>query len=242
MSDQQPIEPPPWQLTGRGYVITLSCSQEFGAACARDIPGLAGRARGGLGALMFVDYATSNVGPYRELLLCPGVFDFDGRRAAAVTHIWVSSMESVISGRHNWGLPKCLAYFDTQHDEHGQETCRIQLPDHAPLMLHFAQRGPRIPMGTGVLPRAWRTLEQPWEGRYYRTCIRARARARLARITDQEIPSDSGFPDFSGQKPRIGLYADRFDLTFPHATSWPMEAATPDGDAEHDARQSARNV
>ena len=227
MSEDSDIAPAPWQLTGTGYVIALACSQDFGAACAADTPALAERARGGLGALMLVDYATSNVGPYRELLLCPGVFDFGERRAAAITHIWVSSMDSVVNGRRNWGLPKRLAHFEILEQTAGRETFRIQLPDHAPLTLSFSQRGPRLPVRTGILPRAWRTLQQPWEGHYYRTCIRARSRARLAQLQDHDIPADSGFPDVRGQKARIGLHADRFQLIFPCAESVPIETIAP---------------
>lgn len=225
--DTASIAPAPWQLTGTGYVIALACSPEFGAACAADTPDLAGRALGGMGALMLVDYATSNVGPYRELLLCPGVFDFGDRRAAAITHIWVSSTASVVNGRHNWGLPKRLAHFNTIDRSPRGDTVEIQLPEHAPLTLSFRQKGPRLPMRTGILPRAWRTLEQPWEGRYYRTCIRARTRARLATLDDYRIPPDSGFPNITGQKPRIGLHADRFHLTFARAESTPIETADP---------------
>lgn len=225
--NDRPSAPAPWQLTGQGYLIALSCSRAFGEACARDTPELAGRAHGGLGALMLIDYASSNVGPYRELLLCPGRFDFGGRLTAAITHIWVSSAESVVNGRHNWGLPKRQAHFETVSRADGHETVQVQLPEHAPLTLSFTRRGPSLPMRTGILPRAWRTLEQPWHGHYYRTCIRARASARLARLGGYDIPANSGFPDIAGQTPRIGLYAERFDLTFPRAESWPIGSDAP---------------
>ncbi|MES1932481.1 hypothetical protein T35B1_07721 [Salinisphaera shabanensis T35B1] len=217
--------PAPWQLTGRGYVIALSCSRSFGEQCGAHIPELAGRARGGLGALMMVDYASSNVGPYRELLLCPGRFDFGDREAATITHIWVSTQASVDNGQRNWGLPKRLASFETIEHNDNSEGFRVQLPDHAPLTLSFSRRGPRLPLSTGVLPQAWRTLEQPWQGYDYRTVIGAKTRSRLARLEDIDNPADSGFPDIADQKARIGLYADRFDLHFPPATRRPGDTA-----------------
>lgn len=219
--------PAPWQLTGRGYVIALSCSPTFGERCAENVPDLAGRARGGMGALMLIDYASSNVGPYRELLLCPGRFEFGHRQAAAITDIWVSTSASVDNGQRNWGLPKRLARFETLASNDVRERFRVQLPNHTALTLSFTRSGPRLPLSTGILPRAWRTLEQPWQGRYYRTLIRARTRSRLARLADYDIPNDSGFPDIAGQTPRIGLYADRFDLCFPPATHRDIESAPP---------------
>ncbi|ROO26403.1 acetoacetate decarboxylase family protein [Salinisphaera orenii] len=227
MNEGDRIVPAPWRLTGQGYVIALSCSAAFGAACGADTPGLAGRACGGLGALMLIDYAGSDVGPYRELLLCPGVFDFGDRRAAAITHIWVSSDASVVNGRHNWGLPKERANFETLARTDRAERCRIQRPGRAPITLHLSRRGPKLPLHSAILPRASRTLEQPWRGRRYRTCIRARARARLARLEAHDIPPDSGFPDITGQTPRLGLHADRFDLVFPKAQRQPMDSDGP---------------
>ncbi|WP_348765004.1 acetoacetate decarboxylase family protein [uncultured Salinisphaera sp.] len=222
MSDHTPHAPPPWRLTGSGYVLLLFCSQACGNRCAEAIPGLAGQARGGIGALMLVDYAHSNVGPYRELLLAPGRFDVGQRRAAVVTHIWVSTQASVDNGRRNWGLPKQLASFETiEHGSDG-ERVRVQLPDHAPVTLSFSQRGPRLPLSTRILPEAWRALEQPWNGHYYRTVIGAKTRARLARLHTINTPAGCGFPDIGGQKARVGVYADRFDLRFPPATTRPI--------------------
>ncbi|MES1949342.1 hypothetical protein S4A8_00735 [Salinisphaera sp. S4-8] len=225
MNESNHAVPAPWQLSGRGYIIALSCSPAFGEICARDMPALAGRARGGMGVLMVVDYASSNVGPYRELLLCPGRFDIGQRPTAAITHIWVSTQASVDNGQRNWGLPKRLASFDTlAHDAHS-ERVRVQLPAHAPLTLALSRHGPRLPLGTGMLPSAWHTLEQPWHGHFYRTVIQANTRGRFARLRNHDIPHDSGFPDIGSQALGIGVYADGFDLRFPPATRRPIDTA-----------------
>lgn len=66
---------------------------------------------GGYGALMLVDYSESNCGPYRELLLIPGSFRVRDKTLASISRIFVSTTESLASGRRNWGIPKELADF-----------------------------------------------------------------------------------------------------------------------------------
>ena len=68
--------PPPWNLTGEGFIIPFlgvkSKLLEKGFINEEDKKDF----RGGLGACMFVNYQTSNVGPYFELLFIPGDFEF----------------------------------------------------------------------------------------------------------------------------------------------------------------------
>lgn len=210
------IAPAPWRLTGHGYLLLVKCSETFGARCAEGIEGMEGNARGGFGALMFIDYGESNIGPYRELLLSPGRFAFGDFEAAGITHIWVSTDRSAINGRYNWGLPKKKAVFTS---DHAGERARhsIALGDRAPVELGFAPRGPSMPVTTSWLPRSWRTLVQPWQGRLFETRIRATGRARLARLDRYTNPPDSGFPDFTTQQIVAGFAASRFTLEFPVA-------------------------
>ena len=218
-ADPPEFTPPPWRLTGHGYVLLLRCTRAFGNACARGQPGLEGRALGGMAALMLVDYAGSDVGPYRELLLCPGSFRVGRRKAAAITHIWVSTQTSVINGRRNWGLPKREAGFERlDAPQNGADpSYRVRLGDAPALRLGFSPRGPRLPVTTALLPRRWHTLLQPWEGRRYETRIQARGRARLARLCDYANPADSGFPDIATQTWIGALTVCAFRMRFPAA-------------------------
>ena len=74
--------------------------------------------------------------------------------------VFSDAAESVVNGRHNWGLPKRQARFETVTRSEGQETVKVQLSEHAPLTLSFTRRGPALPMRAGILPRAWRC----WSG------------------------------------------------------------------------------
>ena len=65
--------PAPWSLTGQGFILFFRFSRAALDAEAPVRDPMRGRWLGGVGALMIVDYATSDVGPYREILLVPGV-------------------------------------------------------------------------------------------------------------------------------------------------------------------------
>ena len=106
-------KPAPWDLTGSGWMVALKAPP---GSPSRDafLPGsLAGQGRGAISYLMYVDYAESACGPYRELLFIPGAFPFaDGGRHLTISRILVSTWYSVVNGRLNWGIPKDRADFE----------------------------------------------------------------------------------------------------------------------------------
>jgi hypothetical protein len=112
MDQKKPqVVPAPWQLKGTGYMFLYNFPKNW-ASKANFMPvEQMGEFQGGLGTLMLVDYESSDVGPYRELLLIPGKFSWLQYRNYAISRIWVSSETSVVSGRKNWGIPKHRADF-----------------------------------------------------------------------------------------------------------------------------------
>ncbi|KAI0666788.1 hypothetical protein C8Q78DRAFT_421373 [Trametes maxima] len=68
--------------------------------------------RGGRGSITLTRYAESPIGAFDELAIAPGEFanPYEGQ-SHRVTRAYVSSLEAVVSGRHNWGLPRELAQF-----------------------------------------------------------------------------------------------------------------------------------
>ena len=85
------MAPPPWDLTGRGYVFLFTGAPDVRGPTTP--PG--SRFAGGLGAVMLLDYTSSDVGPYRELLFVPGRYSLGGRRCYSISRIYVSTPESV---------------------------------------------------------------------------------------------------------------------------------------------------
>lgn len=203
------IVPPPWRLTGTAYVLIYRFSDAFVNERVALPPELQGQFVGGLGALMLVDYATSPVGSYREMLFSPGQFAFRGKKHHSITHIYVSSQASVENGRANWGLPKQLASFQI---ENLLEVERWRVEHEGRLLLDVRFRPGRLTFpvpGWLYRPR----LMQPWQGSAYVTRFKVSGRGQLA---DLEQPKTGGdFPNIANARPLGVLHMPRFNLTFP---------------------------
>jgi hypothetical protein len=167
---------------------------------------------------MYVDYAESGCGPYRELLFIPGAFPCDdGRRHLSISRILVSTWDSVVNGRNNWGIPKDRADFEVRQDgrdevvrvtSDGRELCELRLAT-----LRFA---PPLPVHSGIVPAALRTMAQRFRGNSYYYAPEARGRVRPGRLVSWRFDS-ALFPDLSGAAVAAALRVESFRMTFPVA-------------------------
>lgn len=110
----------PWILHGRGLVFPCMLPKETAmqySAYAED-PNELVKFVGGIGAFILVNYTDSPVGPYKELVFIPGMYQyFDSvagkvKTAHGISRIWVDNQKSVTDARANWGIPKELAEFE----------------------------------------------------------------------------------------------------------------------------------
>jgi len=208
--------PPPWQLCGRGYILLCRFPTHRLAATGTLPPALAQRFDGGLGAVMFVDYAQSPVGPYRELLVIPGYFRGPLARARAVTRIWVTSESSMVAGRENWGLPKELATCDWKPHETTGDRISFGREGRELASIEFRHTSKiPFPITSALVPRSIRALEQPWEGAWVRTIPKASGRVMPARIESLLAP---GIPELDPSVVLSAWHIPQFRLTFGHPT------------------------
>ncbi|KAH9888299.1 hypothetical protein F4778DRAFT_755864 [Xylariomycetidae sp. FL2044] len=134
--------PPPWKLKGTVYMMSFWSK-------AGDLPAHAysplerasafassGAHRGGLSQIQVIRYTESPVGPYDELILCPGFFSYErgnerglGRRktkkAPRITRIYVSQKYTCWNGRKNWNIPKHLAKFEWEDLPDGSTKVKV---------------------------------------------------------------------------------------------------------------------
>jgi hypothetical protein len=214
-----PLRPAPWELRGSGWIVLLRLPP---GSPAREefLPAeLAGRGRHPFSTLMFVDYAESGCGPYRELLFVPGVFPFpDGRRYPTVGRILVSTWDSVVNGRNNWGIPKDRADFAV---EQVGGTTRVQVTSEGRELaeLHFERSrwAPTLPVAAGWLPAGWRSLAQWFRGRAYYYAPGASGRVRPGRLAAWRF-GPGLFPDLAGARVLLVQEVVSFRMTFPVAT------------------------
>jgi len=118
--------PAPWTLKGTVYTflfyVTPSQAKNLPSIAYSPLEGGssfgAAKAVGGLGNIQIIRYSESPVGPYDEMVLIPGKFEYEveqggpKRRNFRVTRIYVSQKETCYNGRKNWSIPKHLARFE----------------------------------------------------------------------------------------------------------------------------------
>ncbi|PTB62588.1 hypothetical protein BBK36DRAFT_60611 [Trichoderma citrinoviride] len=137
--------PPKWALRGDIYTFSFWTPPD----AARNLPEHAysplegktsfadeaySRPVGGLSMIQILSYRDSPVGPYDEMLVAPGSFDWerteeDGTKTRGsnpkITRIYVSTPNSCFNGRTNWNTPKHLARFVWDHHPDGSTTIQI---------------------------------------------------------------------------------------------------------------------
>jgi len=221
MLPEVPRHPAPWSLRGSAWIVALKLPP---GAPARDafLPlGLAGHGRGLASYLMYVDYAESGCGPYRELLFIPGAFPFgDGRRHLTISRILVSTWDSVVNGRDNWGIPKDRADFEVEQGLDGGREDRVRVVSDGrelcELRLATLRFAPPLPVQGALLPARLRTLAQSFRGRTYYYAPSAGGRVRPGRLLSWRFDADL-FPDLAAAPVLAAFKVESFRMTFPVA-------------------------
>lgn len=214
-----PLKPAPWSLQGQGWVVALKLPAGHPAQSAFLPPEFAGQCRGSHALLMFVDYAQSDCGPYHELLLIPGSFPFrDGRRHLSISRILVSTWDSVVNGRRNWGIPKDRADFDVRYGVDGGREDHIVLRDGERVMadLRFHSWPLSLPVFGGIVPERLRTLAQRHAGADYFYAPSSRGWIRPGKVVSWKFDPEL-FPDLAGARVVAALKIPSFHMTFPVA-------------------------
>ena len=69
--------------------------------------------KGGMAFVVLVRYEASPVGPYDELIMVSDGWatPYEERTSGRVTNIYVSTIESVWNGRHNWSMFRPVVFF-----------------------------------------------------------------------------------------------------------------------------------
>jgi hypothetical protein len=217
------MEPPqvprvlaPWSLRGHGWIVAMRWPARVADRAAFVPQALQASLAGPLSILMLVDYTESPCGPYRELLFIPGSMRFeDGRRHLSISRIVVSTWDSVVNGRANWGIPKDRA--DFRIDRGATERIEVRSGTQQMCALDFgAARGPRMPLSTTWLAQRWLTLAQVHDGyTYYYTPV-ARGAIRWCRLLDWRF-GPTLFPDLSAARVAAAVRVEEFTMLFPQA-------------------------
>lgn len=213
---QVPRHPAPWRLEASAYLLAMRMPQEILDRHSFVAPSLAGKRCGDISFFMYVDYRSSNCGPYQELIFVPGMYDFGEARHLTIARIYVSTYDSVVNGRLNWGIPKDRADFTRKRDgkiDHVQ----VSRDGHVFADMRLSPYSLPAPVAAWLLPRGLRTFVQHWQGKSYRYTLSGTGMARLGRVVDWRF-DPKYFPDLALGKVIGGVYLPRVSITFPVAT------------------------
>lgn len=207
---------PPWSLCGHGWIVAMRWPARVAGRAAFVPQALQATLAGPLSILALVDYTESPCGPYRELLFIPGSMRFeDGRRHLSISRIVVSTWDSVVNGRANWGIPKDRA--DFRIDRGATDRIAVRSGALEVCALEFgAACGPRLPLSTTWLAQRWLTLAQVHDAHTYYYTPAARGRIRWCRLLDWRF-GPSLFPDLSAARVVAALRVEDFTMLFPQA-------------------------
>lgn len=201
------LSPPPWKLTGNGYVLLYKFPHRFGNTNSPY-----GIYKGGLGLVILVDYHSTNVGPYHELLFIPGRVAFPYRTGYSISRIYVSTMASMIAGQQNWGIPKELGKFEWQPTPGKGDRIRVGSPESEPpfFQIKLTPFGFRFPVTSAILP----PLVQFEDQKTVVTRLQSTAQGQLARIEELKVTGAS-FPAVDRFKPIAAIKILGFTMVFP---------------------------
>ncbi|MFN8354833.1 MAG: acetoacetate decarboxylase family protein [Spirosomataceae bacterium] len=204
------ITPAPWSLTGNGYIFLYRFSSEFAEKHGFLADYQQKRFKGIIGTVMLVNYETSGVGPYQELLFIPGLFDFGGKNAFSISKIYVSTYNSVWNGINNWGIPKELADFEWKSNG-PYDDITVRLGDTEIFSAQLKKVGWQFPLTTALTPV---TVAQAHAQDLICTKPTAQGKGQWTRLLHLNA-NPSYFPNLTLAKPLAVIAANRFRMTFP---------------------------
>ena len=208
--------PAPWTLRGHAWMVALRLPAGDPARTAFVPPALQATVKAAFSVLMCVAYDEAPCGPYRELLFIPGTMNFGDARHPSISRILVSTWDSVVNGRSNWGIPKDRADFDWTHDG-GGDHWRVTSDAREVCSLEFTEpAGVRLPLRTSWVPRTFGVLAQRLDGRTYYYRPEATGNLRLCRVRQWRF-DPTLFPDLASATVLTAARIEGFQMVFPVA-------------------------
>lgn len=206
------IAPPPWKLTGEGVVLLYHFPEAFHRQYGFMEDYQQEGYKGGIGAVMLVEYKTADVGPYFELLYIPGFFKIGGKFTFSISRIFVSTYDSVWNGRRNWGIPKEQADFTAIRRPNGERLYEVEVNGKLIFEAQVNPWSPRIPFSNKLVP--FTRIVQQLQDQLLMTRPTASGHMRLASL--RRVAADPGFfPPLQQLKPLATLSIPDFLMTFP---------------------------
>jgi hypothetical protein len=216
-----PAYPAPWQLKASAYLLLVKLPEQVLDEGAWVPPALVKKRKSATSIVMLVDYQKADCGPYSELLVVPASFAYDQGTNFSITRIFVSTYESAVNGRRNWGIPKDRADFAFERDAQGCDQVRVSREGRAFADFELRAFGPSLPVRSWLLPTGVRTLMQHWNGQSYHFALKAQGSMRMAKLQRWSFDPQF-FPDLARGRVVAAAHFPEFEMHFPVANVKPL--------------------
>ncbi len=201
---------PPWQLSGSGYIIIYKFSKKEVQSNFFLSEKFTKLSTGGTGMIIIADYEKSTIGPYKELLIIPGIIKYNNKNLKTISKIFVSTEESVFYGRKNWGIPKEKADFTDKKDKN-KTHIKVSVNDTSFFEISLTSYGPSFPVTTSLLPLS---IIQEYDGKAFYTKPKGSGLGKISLIKNISVDSNL-FPNIANKKPLFAIKVNPFKMTFP---------------------------
>lgn len=211
--------PAPWDLTGEGFILVYKFPKEFIQKNGFLADYQKENFEGGFGTVICVNYTSSNVGPYFELLFIPGVINLKKvnlqkiRSGFTISKIYVSTQSSVDNGIANWGIPKELADFQwNKVDVHNTEI-KVSIGNDVFFEINFRRNALKFPINTAFIPLK---IIQKLGENFLLTKPKAKGWSSFVKLNSLKVNS-AFFPPVNQLKPILVTSISKFKMVFPEA-------------------------
>jgi hypothetical protein len=205
----------PWTLTGNGYIMLFKFPKPFilehGFLAERFQDCLYGN----VGAIIFADYLTSNVGPYQELFFIPGKLHYQHRKLYTISKNFVSDRVGIDSSLNNWGISKELASFQCTSSAKNIDNIKVTQDGISILdiAIKTSQSDLSFPLSTFYHPLP---MAQHYEGKNFRFKIHGKSSGKFAQILKVDVNPEL-FPNFAFFKHVAIIKITNFHIKLPQA-------------------------
>ena len=201
-----------YEFKGNGYLLFYRFDEEFIRLETFLPEHLKNNYCRGLGAVLYLNYTKSEIGPYEELVFIPGKFSYRGKKNHFISKSYVSTDAAIEFGRKNWFVPKEKADFSRIQVENNLENVSTHIGDEEVASFEIKKRNIKFRLGTSkFLSFSLMQLqgEEPVKLNYSGSVT-----ANFAKLTSIRV-RPAFFPNIAKFSPLIAFRLKNFTLRLP---------------------------
>lgn len=196
---------------GSGYISIYNFSEEFVKNDTFLDSKLKNMYVGGLGAVVYINYESSSVGPYKQLLFIPGKFESNGKSRYVISKAYVSTQAAADFCKEKLSCDAEVANFEQKSITDDIEHVSICNEKGNILSFEIEEWGLRFPVSTSLVNFPIMQLDEDGTPMLFE--YKGEGEARFSKRISIEI-RPALFPDFAQFSSIAMVKIDKFSLSF----------------------------